>query len=143
MNGHFFTADALGENSRALDRLDGKIDAVYAASFLHLFGWDDQVKICKRMIKTLRPRKGSLVFGRQTGNLKGQEVRNTPTVGKDSPMIWRHDVESFAKLWEVAGRETGTKWKTWGELDEAEGMTTGHWGEDGLRRLRFEVERVG
>ncbi|CAD6587458.1 MAG: hypothetical protein ASARMPREDX12_002851 [Alectoria sarmentosa] len=141
MKGHFFTANALEEDA-ALDKLQGKIDFVYTASFLHLFGWDAQLKVCKRIIKTLKPQKGSLVFGRQTGNVKGQAVRNTSPVGNDPRIIWRHSVESFAKLWDVAGAETGTKWKTWGELDEAEGMTVGHWAEPGISRLRFEVERV-
>ncbi len=143
MKGHFYTANAL-EDGGALDKLEGKIDVVYAASFLHLFGWDDQVKICKRIIKTLKPQKGSMVFGRQTGNVRGREVPNTPRVSNDSAaMIWRHDVGSFARLWDEAGRETGTMWKTWGELDELEGMTTGHWAEEGIRRLKFQVERVG
>ncbi|CAD6590169.1 MAG: hypothetical protein ASARMPRED_004599 [Alectoria sarmentosa] len=120
MKGHFFTANALEEDA-VLDKVQGKMDFVYTASFLHLFGWDDQLK---------------------TGNVKGQEVRNTSPVGIDPRIIWRHSVESFAKLWDVAGAETGTKWRTWGQLDEAEGMTVGHWAELGIRRLRFEVARM-
>ena len=139
--GHFFTANAL-EHGGALDELQGKIDVVYAANFLHLFDWDNQMKICKRIIKTLKPQKGSMVFGRQTGNVRGREVPSTPRVGDGSAMIWRHDVESFTRLWNEAGRETGTKWKTWGELDELEGMTSVNWAEEGIRRLRFQVERV-
>ena len=72
MKAHFFTANAIGEDAE-LDKLQGKIDFVYAASFLHLFAWDDQLEICKRIIKTLKPKKGSLVFGRQLGNLRGHE----------------------------------------------------------------------
>ena len=132
----------MGDEDAALDQLQGKIDVVYAASFLHLFGWDDQLRVCKRIIKTLRPTKGSMVFGRQTGNVRGQEVRNPSPVGSDPKIIWRHSVESFTELWEIAGRETGSKWKVWGDLTSAEGMGPGHWGEDGLRRLRFEVERM-
>ncbi len=141
MKGHLFTANAL-EEGNALDGLHGKMDAVYAGSFLHLFDWDAQLQICKRIVKVLKPRKGSMVFGRQMGNLKGQEVPATPRVGNDLKMNWRHDVESFGRLWEVAGRETGTRWKAWAMLDGNEGMGPGHWGEEGLRRLTFEVERV-
>ena len=140
MKGHFFTANAMDENG-ALDELEGRIDVVYVGSFLHLFSWDDQLKVCKRIIKTLRPRKGSTVFGRQTGNLKGHEVPQEIS-RKHSSVVWRHDVESFTRLWDIAGQETGTKWKTWGMLDEGEGMGPGHWAEEGLRRLRFEVERM-
>ncbi|CAF9924009.1 hypothetical protein IMSHALPRED_006057 [Imshaugia aleurites] len=141
MKAHLFTTNVFAEDG-PLDKLQGKMDVVYTASFLHLFGWDDQLKICKRIIKTLKPRKGSTVFGRQMGNLKGQEVPNKSVVGQDSSFIWLHDVESFTRLWDTAGRETGTKWKTWGALNDAEGMGTNHWGEKGVQGLRFEAVRV-
>ena len=80
---HFVAADAVGEEDEALDQLREKVDVVYAANFLHLFGWEDQLRVCKRIIKTLRPRKGSRVFGTQPGNVKGQEVPPTPRVGND------------------------------------------------------------
>ena len=138
LEAHLFEANAFDEGG-ALDDLQAKIDIVHASSFLHLFGWDDQLKLCKRIIKVLKPRKGSLIFGRQTGNLKGQEVPGGSCVGDSNAVVWRHDVESFTKLWEVAGRETETKWKTWGELD---GTGIPNWGEEGFRWFRFEVERV-
>ena len=138
---HFFAADIFQEGG-ALGKIKGKIDVIYAASFFHLFSWDDQIKICKKTIEVLKPTKGSIVFGRQTGNLKGREVPNSRNGIKDTPMIWRHDLESFKKMWEVAGQETGTKWKTWAVLDIGEGMGQGHWAEDGLRRLRYKVERL-
>ena len=142
MNGHFFPANALDDEDAALDKLQGEMDVVYAGSFLHLFNWDDQLKICKRIIRTLKPAKGSLCFGRQTGNVKGRESENLPTVGGEKVMVWRHDVESFKKLWDVASSETGTKWKTWGQLDHGEGMGFGGWIEEGTCRFKFEVERV-
>ena len=142
MKGHLFTANALEDEDAALDKLQGKMDVVYAGSFLHLFSWNDQLKICKRIIKTLKPQKGSLFFGRQTGNVKGREVPNLPSLGRKRPMVWRHDVESFKKLWDVAGSETGTQWKTWGQLDRGEGMADHNWSEEGMRRFLFEVERV-
>ena len=143
MGDRFIAADAMAEHS-ALDELDGKIDVVHTGSFLHLFGWDDQLIICKRIIKMLKPQKGSLVFGRQTGNLKGQKVPNRASVGQDPPMAWRHSVESFRQLWDQAGRETGTKWNTSGELlDVGAGKARfDQWAEEGIMRLVFEVERV-
>lgn len=141
MKAHFFTANAI-EGDGELDTLQEKFDVVYTSALLHLFGWDDQLKICKTIIKVLKPQKGSTVFGRQTGNLKGQEVQVEAPVVKAGEVVWRHDVESFTKLWDVAGAETGTRWKTWRMLDVADGMGPGHWAEEGLRRLRFEVVRV-
>ena len=141
LKGHLFTANAL-EDDGALDRMMGKFDVVYTTSFLHLFNWDDQVKVYKRIIHVLKPRRGSLVFGRQTGNLMGGEVCNRAAIKKEGTMIWRHDVDSFTRLWNVAGRATGTEWKTWATLDTGEGMGPSHFAEEGLRRLRFEVVRV-
>lgn len=141
MKAHLFAANALGEDV-ALDKLEGKMDMVYAGAFFHLFGWDDQLEICKRIIKMLKPQKGSLVFGRQTGNVKGQATPATPIVGKDPPMIYRHSVDSFAELWDLAGRATGTRWRTSGTLQQPRGASAADWSEPGLRALTFEVERV-
>ena len=69
MKGHLFAANVFDEDG-ALDSLQGKIDFAYLGSFLHLFGWEDQLTICKRIIKVLKPQKGSTVFGRQMGNLR-------------------------------------------------------------------------
>lgn len=147
---HFFGADVFQEGG-ALGEVEEKIDLIYASSFFHIFSWDDQIKICKRMIKLLKPQKGSMIFGRQTGNLKGQEVVNAAdSRGShcsyrqgDTSRVWRHDVESFKKMWDVAGEETGTKWKVWAELDTGEGMDgKRQWAEKGLRRMRFDVERL-
>ena len=118
------------------------MDIIHAGSFLHLFRWDDQVRVCKRMIELLKPRKGSMVFGRQVGNLIAQETENKASLAKNPSRAWRHNIESFEKLWHAAGQETGTKWKTWAELDTGEGAGPGHWSEAGIRRLRFEVERL-
>lgn len=141
MKAQFFAADVFEEQG-ALDKVDGKIDIIYAGSFLHLFSWDEQIKVCKRMIRILKPQKGSLVFGRQTGNLKGQEVARAIHNANEASKVWRHDPGSFEKMWEVAGEETGTKWKAWAQLDTGEGMGPDHWAEKGLRRLKFEVERT-
>jgi len=124
------------------DKIAGNIDFIYAGSFFHIFSWDDQVRICQRVIEILKPQKGSTIFGRQTGNLKGQEATNAASGKTGVSRVWRHDPESFEKLWDVAGQATGTKWKTWAELDIGECMGPGHFSEAGPRRLRFEVERL-
>ena len=141
LRSYLFEADIF-QDGGALSDIAGGIDFIYAGSFFHLFNWDDQMKICKKIIEVLKPVKGSLVFGRQTGNIRGQEVPKTITGIKDSPTIWRHDPDSFKKMWEIAGQETGTKWHTSAQLDEGEGMMRTHWAEEGIRRLRFEVERL-
>ena len=140
LQAHLFAANIFDQHG-PLDEIDGKIDVVYLGSFLHVFSWDEQLKICKRVIKILKAKKGSTAFGRQTGNLKAREVESGSYHEKDA-MWWRHDVESFKKLWALAGEETGTKWNIWAVLDSGEGMGKGHWAEEGLRQLKFEVQRA-
>lgn len=105
---------------------------------IDMFSWDDQVRICERMIKILEATKGSVVFGRQYGNVKGREEKNSRRVGA---RIWRHDADSFQQMWDQVGKETVTSWETLVELyDLSEGQQT--WTADGTKTLKFEVERV-
>ncbi len=102
-----------------------------------IFSWDDQIRVCKRIIKLLKAQKGSVAFGRQIGNVKGQEIEHT---ARDGGKIWQHDTSSFGRMWDQAGKETGTSWKTWAELYEMDKGQT--WAVDGSKMLRFEVQRV-
>ena len=138
---HFFTADVLKEGG-TLDNIEGNIDAIYTGSFLHLFNWEDQVKICKRIVKTLKPQKGSIVFGRQTGNINGQVTEGAINKISGSGEIWKHSVESFHMMWDLAGRETGTHWRTTVEYDDEWDSTNMPWHEEGFKKVIFEVERL-
>jgi SAM-dependent methyltransferase len=51
----FIEADIFDAESN-LKELDGKLDIVHAASFLHLFDWDGQIKAAKRLIELLKAR---------------------------------------------------------------------------------------
>lgn len=147
---HFFTVDVLRDLGDAdegresvLDNMNGQIDFVYAASFFHLFSWDDQVRIAKWVVQILRPRKGAMVFGRQTGNVRGGEmerrVRKETDEGRGS--IWRHDVASWTRLWDFVGEATGSKWEVWAELYDSP-HSLQHWSGEGVRMLRYEVTRL-
>ncbi|KAJ5722257.1 hypothetical protein N7488_000292 [Penicillium malachiteum] len=41
-----------------------KVDVIYAGAFLHLFDFEKQLKIMAQLVKLLRKKPGSLVFGR-------------------------------------------------------------------------------
>ena len=138
---HFFIADVFEEGG-PLDDIEGTIDAIYAGAFLHLFSWDDQIIVCKRMIRILKPRKGSVVFGRQSGNVTAHETVGAINQIKRSGKIWSHNAESMERMWDVAGSETGTKWKTTVQLDEEWEKSRMAWHDDGLRKLVFEIERL-
>ena len=149
LNSRFVTGDVFDPES-GLNELNGKIDIVYTGSFFHLFDWDEQVKIAKRLVKILRPQKGSLVLGRQVGNLTaGRFQHRTNAQG----MMYRHNVESLVSMWKEVGEATGTEWKVEARLDTAwrtvgdfgkdKDMTEGpSWHNPESRRLTFEVERL-
>src|SRR3954465_15997448 len=107
LKSQFIAGDALGPDSD-LKQLDGKIDIVHAASFLHLFNWEEQVQVCKGLVKLFKPKPGCLLIGRQIGNVNpGEHGRRI-----DSKRTrYRHNGESFAKMWKEVGDETGTKWE--------------------------------
>ena len=121
-----------------LTELDGKIDIVYAGSFLHLFGYAGQFKVCERIVKLLKPVKGSMVAGRQAGYVvAGERVYRANFQEK----MFRHNVESFEKMWEEVGEKTGTKWRVEAEIqkmEEREGYV--QWDPD-KRALKFTVFR--
>lgn len=68
----FIAADIFDPNS-ALKELDGKIDILYAGSFLHLFGYEQQLEVSIRIAKLLKEKPGSLLVGRQVGNVEAGE----------------------------------------------------------------------
>lgn len=98
----FIEADVFDAGS-GLKELDGKLNIVHAASFFHLFDWDGQVAVAKRIGQLLKDEPGVMVFGRQGGMPEAGTIDHIQN-GKSS--YW-HNPESWAKMWKQAGDETG------------------------------------
>lgn len=112
LKSRFLVADIF-DPSLPLSSLYGRMDIIYAGSFLHLFGYAKQVEICKQIVKLLRDKKGSMLLGRQVGNLDaGVRVHDTNGEG----IMFRHNSESFKKMWDEVGELTGTKWRVESEM---------------------------
>lgn len=136
----FLVADVLEEHSD-LDRLDEKVDIVYASQFFHLFGWDNQVMIGKRMVRLLKPQSGSLIVGYQVGTVDARQLSPAPTPEGN---MYAHNPSSLQKIWDVIGEATGTSWNVEATLDEAvEMMETYRRGWKDAKRLSFSIERTG
>jgi SAM-dependent methyltransferase len=133
----FIAADVFDPSSPLKD-LEGRIDILYAGSFLHLFDYEQQVKVCKRIIETLRARKGSVVLGRQVGSvIAGEKVHRT----NEAQSMFRHNEESFRKMWVEVGEATGSKWRVEVEMFEVERRSINEThGPDG-RAIKFSVWR--
>lgn len=112
----FIEADYISSDS-SLRKLEGAVDVVFISQVLHQWNWDGQVRAAQRLVDFSRP--GTLVAGCQIGDVTGHEV----IFGPSKVPLWRHDVESFAKMWHHVGAETGTKWeteawlRTWEDMD--------------------------
>lgn len=144
LKAHFLEADVFevddeAEGGKELRNLDGTIDIIHAASFLHLFSWDEQVQAGMRMVRLMT--EDSLVLGRQAGSSEpGEYERRTYKSGTR----YLHDPDSFQKLWDVIGEKTGTKWKVIAELRKVPGWQRGEQEEyaEDSRLMLFEVHRL-
>jgi hypothetical protein len=98
-SGDFFDQKTLSEDRHTFDM-------VHAASFFHLFSWDEQVDAWTKTLHLLKPKTGSMVFGRQTAVKEAGIIKHPAT---RSGEMYRHDADSFKKLVERVSEETGVK----------------------------------
>ncbi|KAF2255137.1 hypothetical protein BU26DRAFT_151226 [Trematosphaeria pertusa] len=132
----FLNADVFDENS-ALMELEGQFDMVYAGSFFHLWGYEDQVKASKAVARLLRPQKGSMILGRQIGSVIAAEHDHTtnPT-GK----MFLHNAESLKRVWEEIGDDLGVAFSVDANLQQlSENHSKFH--TDDTRRIWFVIRR--
>ena len=144
----FLIGDVFDETAEsAFGKLDGKVDIIYAASFFHLFNWEDQVGMAERVVRFLNPIQGSLVFGRQRGNINSGEYEHRTN---EKGTMFRHNERSWKEMWKQVGEATGSSWdiRVWLDKDEDFGKNRKDEGtgldnklDSGDRRLRFEVTR--
>lgn len=129
----FLVANIFDANS-ALADWRGKFDMVYAGSFFHLWGLEDQIKVSKAVAGLLRPEKGSMILGRQIGAVEPTE-QNFPT-----GIMYRHNVESFQKMWKEIGDDIGATFTVEARLKSLDERHY-NWQREGTRRLWFVIRR--
>jgi len=138
LGAHFSQGDVFEEKGALVD-LKGKIDIIQVGLFLHLFDLERQIKACKILVRTLKPEKGVLITGQQVGSVEPLEL----SLGNGSK-IYKHNEESFAKMWKEVGDSTGTEWKVNVRLGDglSIGQTQSKWADPSTVRLVFELERT-
>lgn len=83
-----------------------------------------------------------MIVGNQIGNIKAGEL----TLKSLPHPVWRHNEESFSRLWEEVGQATGTRWecsswlKSFAEIGWPD--EDAKWMEEGARIVEFVVKRV-
>ena len=131
----FIAADIFIPHS-ALQPLYGTVDIIHASSFLHLFDWDQQVEVLKVVVKLLKPVKGSLILGRHMGDAESGAKDGLSANEK----MYRHNEESWTKLWALISEETGTQWDvTFMWEDRANWMK---WQDNTAKPMRYAVWRT-
>lgn len=132
----FFAGNVFDETSD-LKELHGTIDIMSTNSFFHLFNWDQQKKASLRVVKLLKPKKDSLVVGRQLGNAKPGEHSRWTKEGT----AYRHNIESLQKFWDEIGEEVGATFRVDGfekVVDELRNKAE----ESLLTWMEFSVRRM-
>lgn len=134
MEAHFIAADIFAKDSPLQD-LYGTIDIIHASSFVHLFDWDLQVEVLKIAISLLKPVKGSLMLGRHMGDV---EAGVKPGLTPDQKM-YRHNEDSWRKIWQLISEQTGTQWKVDFAWEERGNWT--NWQGGSAMPMRYAVWR--
>ncbi|KAJ5317856.1 hypothetical protein N7508_002364 [Penicillium antarcticum] len=117
LKSEFIEADIFDANSALVQKLTSKVDIVNAGYFFHLFDWDRQVAAVKHVVRLVRMQPGSLLVGRQAGRKDPID----PDDKKNAPQQYRHDIETWKRLWRQVEKETGTKWEVEAWMEPWEG----------------------
>jgi len=100
----FVEADILHPNAEWRN-MEGNMDVAILICILHQWDYETQLAAA-RNVSRLMAVDGTVV-GFQMGTA-GKEHYSDPT----APRAYRHNVESFQKMWEEVGKQEGTVWET-------------------------------
>lgn len=109
MKAHFLEEDAfqLASSSRStpsapVQQLPNDFSVILAFHFLHLFKWEDQLRLCEIIATLSKP--GTIVLGSQMGSPEPRHLE-TP---------WGHmflqSALTLKEMWRTAGKRTETAW---------------------------------
>lgn len=137
LKSHFYTASIFDDDFLA--EWHDKVDIIYVGAFLHLFDFEKQLKVMAQLVKLLRKKPGSLVFGRNIAADKGGDFR-MESFDWD---LFRHSPDTMQALWNQAPEG---QWKVDAELMpyRSEGWDNKNrgWEGDETKEMRFVVTRV-
>lgn len=88
-----------------MTQLKGELGIVYISLFLHVFDFDQQVTVAKRLLDLMVAKPGSLIVCRVV-MCRDQDTLNATTARLP---YYYHDLASWERLWERVQKETGIK----------------------------------
>lgn len=123
---HFLADDVLADNENfmkgsLMTKLGpGQTDIIAINMFLHLFDYENQLKVATRILRLLSQRPGSLILGSQAGVRPPMEQPLKPPFDKtedgETRTIYRHSPDSFIDLWNRAGAFAGVPIRVWADF---------------------------
>ena len=115
--GQYIADDILSDNDSftngpLMQRLGpGQTDIIAITMFLHLFDYQNQMKVATRILRLLSNKPGSMIIGSQAGVKEAMEQELKPPFDKtrdgEKRTVFRHDPSSFTRMWEDAGLASG------------------------------------
>lgn len=117
----FIAADLFDESAEsALQKTEGTWDVINIIMFLHIYDWNTQVRACKRILKLLSRKRGSMVIGAQTGSIEAGELQLKPPMVAEGEekTIYRQNLDTFTKMWKEVGQDEGLELEVWVVYDD-------------------------
>ena len=84
--------------------MQGRVSAIFACKFFHLFDEANQLHIARHLASLLSPLPGSVIFGAHV-TMMVNGMRETLSLGHD---VFCHSPESWRELWDGTVFEKGT-----------------------------------
>ena len=140
--GHFIGADLFDEEvDGPLVKTEGTWNVISILMFLHIFDWATQLRACKRILKLLSRKPGSMVIGAQTGSTEpGEQAIKPPFVAKgEHKSVFRHSLETFREMWKIVEQDEGVHLKVDVEYDDREDRERRRKEEDAEGKRKFFV----
>jgi hypothetical protein len=92
-------------NLTSLNPLQGRVFAIHASAFFHLFDEERQLHSARALAGLLSPEPGSKIFGMHIGAPKKKGFR--PSLMRKDHQLWCHSPESWTELWDGLVFEKG------------------------------------
>ena len=93
-------------NLTSLNPLRGRVFAIHASSFFHLFNEEKQLHVARALAGLLSPEPGSMVFGAHIAVPEGKGFE--PSIMRKDHRMWCHSPESWTELWDGLIFKKGT-----------------------------------
>ena len=81
----------------SLNPLHGRVFAIHASSFFHLFSEEKQLHLARALAGLLSPETGSMIFG---VHISAPEKGFQPSLSGRDRGLWCHSPESWTELWD-------------------------------------------